>query len=108
MRGPVVAEAWFCPRLFRYQKRSAGADCGSSAVCTDARWASPTIIPYALRPVRVRGRRALGPFQRLHHEQLWPRRHHLKLCTLLASVHWRHDRRARIFKTHVPPSGGRR
>jgi len=108
VRGPAVAAAWFFPRRVRSQKRSAGAVCGSSAVCADARWASVTIIPCARQPTRVRGRRALDPFQRLHHEQLGPRRHPLKLCTLLASVHCLHDRRVRIVKTRVPPRGGRR
>ena len=108
VRGPAVAAAWFFPRRVRSQKRSAGAVCGSSAVCADARWASVTIIPCARHPARVRGRRALGPYQRLHHEHLGPRRHHLNLYTLLASVHCRQDRRARIVKTRVRPRGGRR
>ena len=108
VRGPAVAAAWFFPRRVRSQKRSAGAVCGSSAVCADAPWASVTIIPCARHPARVRGRRALGPYQRLHHEHLGPRRHHLNLYTLLASVHCRQDRRARIVKTRVPPIGGRR
>jgi len=79
VRGPAVAAAWFFPHRVRSQNRSAGAVCGSYAVCADARWASVTIIRCARHPARVRGRRALGPYQRLHHEQLGPRRHHLKL-----------------------------
>ena len=108
VRGPAGAAAWSFPRRVRSQKRSAGAVCGSSAVCADARWASATIIPCARHPARVRRRRALGPFQRLHHEQLRARLHHLKLWTLLSSAHYLHDRRARIVKTCVPPRGGRR
>jgi len=108
VRGPAVAAAWFFPRRVRFQEPSAGAVCGSSAVRADARWASVTIIPCARYPARVRERRALGQLQRLHHEQLGPRRHDLKLCTLHASVHCRHDRRSRITKTRVPPRGGRR
>jgi len=77
-------------------------------VCADARWASATIILCAGHPVRIRGRRALSPLESLQNGQLGLRRHHLKPCTRPASVHCRHDRRAQIVKTRVPPRAGRR
>jgi len=103
-----VAAAWFFPRRVRSEKRSAGAVCGCSAVCDAACWVPVTIVPCTRHPARVCGPRALGPYQRLHFEQLGPMRHHLKLCNLLSLVHCRLDRRARILKARVPPRGVRR
>ena len=81
VRGPSVAAAWFYPRCVQYQNRSAGAVCSSSAGCADARWASVTITFCERPPVRVCGRRALGPSQRLHHERLGPRSHPTAVTT---------------------------